>query len=324
MYDSPSAVDVIAKFRELVQRYLDSEKIPADCEYPFKAVAWRKDALREFFPAYKEEAVPHKVHWGSLIDYLSFGGITARGECGLAEIHSGIASALMHLLSVEEIDVGRLCAEGASRHRSRYRRLASYLAEHHPSLHEELVTGMYHWSLKVYRGKIAEVHGDIAAFVPTLLTAFGKRVHKSQGFVEATSSSGELPDGRARSSNTFCASNGLKVEVCTVHSVKGEDHTATLYLESSYHRKYEIEYVEPSFRGEFVDLASVVAGPNTDEERAKQCAKVLYVGFSRPTHLLCYAVHKDMFRRETFKANWEIVDYLVADTAGKTGHLPFD
>jgi hypothetical protein len=42
---------------------------------------------------------------------------------------------------------------------------------------------------------------------------------------------------------------------------------------------------------------------------------MVYVGFSRPTHLLCFAVHKDRFRENDFKDKWEITDITESTSA---------
>jgi len=39
----------------------------------------------------------------------------------------------------------------------------------------------------------------------------------------------------------------------------------------------------------------------------KQSLKMVYVGFSRPTHFLCFAVHKDRFDEDAFPSDrWAI------------------
>lgn len=44
------------------------------------------------------------------------------------------------------------------------------------------------------------------------------------------------------------------------------------------------------------------------KDRAKQSAKMAYVGLSRPKHLLCLAIHKDRFKENDFKDKWEIIE----------------
>ncbi|MNR01001.1 hypothetical protein D3C85_1167930 [compost metagenome] len=100
--------------------------------------------------------------------------------------------------------------------------------------------------------------------------------------------------------------DGIRVDVSTVHRVKGETHTATLYMESFYERggggNYESERLTSQFNGK----------PLSDKshDRVRQSAKMVYVGFSRPTHLLCFAVHESRFQKmeaEICTNTWEIV-----------------
>ncbi|NIV69020.1 MAG: hypothetical protein GWN41_02620 [Phycisphaerae bacterium] len=40
-----------------------------------------------------------------------------------------------------------------------------------------------------------------------------------------------------------------------------------------------------------------------------------YVGLSRPTHLLCLAIHKDRFNEDDFKDKWEMIDITQTASA---------
>jgi len=85
-------------------------------------------------------------------------------------------------------------------------------------------------------------------------------------------------------SNVF-SSNGIDIQVSTVHSVKGQTHTATLFLECfSY-----------DFNGN--QILDYLTGDKTysyeDSKIKKYALKVAYVAMSRPTHFLCAAFHKD-------------------------------
>ena len=104
--------------------------------------------------------------------------------------------------------------------------------------------------------------------------------------------------------------DGFDIELATVHSVKGQTHTATLYLETYFHqdgrgtsaKSYESQRLSSLFLRNFLS--------GTEGKRVKQSAKMAYVGFSRPTHLLCFAVHKDRFNKyltELDTSAWEII-----------------
>ena len=80
--------------------------------------------------------------------------------------------------------------------------------------------------------------------------------------------------------------DGIDIEVATVHSVKGETHVSTLYLETFYNKYHESERLLDQFKG------LPYAGTNDDILKS---LKVVYVGMSRPRYLLCVAVQKDRF-----------------------------
>ena len=71
--------------------------------------------------------------------------------------------------------------------------------------------------------------------------------------------------------------NGIKLEIDTVNGVKGETHTATLYLETFF-QKNDVE----SFFRDFFENKEI-------KKQAKERNNYLYVGCSRPKYLLCIA-----------------------------------
>jgi hypothetical protein len=105
--------------------------------------------------------------------------------------------------------------------------------------------------------------------------------------------------------------DGFDIELGSVHSVKGRTHTATLYLESYFQKdgngakakSYESQRLADQF------LMNALTGK--EGLRVKQSAKMVYVGFSRPTHLLAFAVHRDRFTqylRDLDPSTWQIVE----------------
>jgi DNA helicase-2/ATP-dependent DNA helicase PcrA len=84
------------------------------------------------------------------------------------------------------------------------------------------------------------------------------------------------------SRNRFVNDSGIIINVGTVHSVKGETHTGTLYLETEYYRESDairlIDFFEGSRPPKLLKKA-----------RHRQNLKIAHVAFSRPTHLLAFA-----------------------------------
>lgn len=94
-------------------------------------------------------------------------------------------------------------------------------------------------------------------------------------------------------------------DICTIHSVKGETHTATLYLETCCYSKHDSERI-----------LKILAGDRADADKPQTIMnmKMAYVGMTRPTDFLCFAVHAERIDSATIDAlkdNWDI-EYLVA------------
>lgn len=70
----------------------------------------------------------------------------------------------------------------------------------------------------------------------------------------------------------------IDISFSTIHKAKGETHTATLVLET-YKKGYDLHQLLPLLKGK-----------KKADFLAKK--KVLYVGMTRPTHLLCIAIHR--------------------------------
>lgn len=93
----------------------------------------------------------------------------------------------------------------------------------------------------------------------------------------------------------------INVALDTIHSVKGETHTATLYLETFKHH-YDFEKLIGYLKG------------NHSRPTAKyvmENLRLAYVGMTRPTYLLCIAIRKESIKGhedELKNIGWRIVD----------------
>ena len=88
---------------------------------------------------------------------------------------------------------------------------------------------------------------------------------------------------------------GFRVKLSTIHGVKGETHDATLVIETKNYR-FDFEVMLPYMIRKLptdkpfnADLAESVRNKRAN----KQFMRQLYVGMSRPKHLLCLAIHAD-------------------------------
>ena len=92
------------------------------------------------------------------------------------------------------------------------------------------------------------------------------------------------------------------IEIGSVHSTKGQTHCATMYVETSF-KDYESSHLFKVKKKETKKTPAIYLPNPLFQEDAKYnqvtCQAVMhmmYVGFSRPTHLLCYA---------SYKHNWD-------------------
>ena len=93
----------------------------------------------------------------------------------------------------------------------------------------------------------------------------------------------EVGNGTAHTKNLFVADNGIVViHIGTVHSVKGETHSATLYLETEYEKGSDASRLIEFLKGN---------RPKAQTKKAyhQQNLKIAHVAFSRPTHFLAFA-----------------------------------
>lgn len=109
----------------------------------------------------------------------------------------------------------------------------------------------------------------------------------------------------------------IVINIGTVHSAKGMTHCATMYVETSYKNKYESEYmIEDKTNGRGRNKVRTVTSPflmqdlQSKGNNAAMAKRMLYVGFSRPTHLLCYASDKRLWKDDVLQmmenAGWKI------------------
>ena len=179
------------------------------------------------------------------------------------------------------------------------RRLLDKLKDENEELYTKFKLKLYQWSVGVVEGDIDNVLVNVKSFVPELLEFFECSVKNCQRFI-TDEDIREIEDIEIIAQSNSYYEDGFEIDVASVHSVKGQTHCATLYLESYYH-DYESKKLKNFFLGGEIDLG---------KRRQVEASKMMYVGFSRPMDLLCFAVHEDRLNdlRESLKDEWEIID----------------
>lgn len=208
---------------------------------------------------------------------------------------------------------------------SRKEQLFEYIEKKDDSIYKEksfeLKSKIYDWTKRLNDTTIDEIaqEMDNYYFDDLLPNIFWEKLRKSIFLSEKSSNVNIIKDNKEM--NLFIDdSNWLKINIWTVHSVKWETHTCTLYLESSSHSKYESDlcfflwWIEEEInrkqqaiqflKDEIISLAwwrgtkskqDKIKSFESQISNIKSSWKMLYVWLSRPTHLLCYAIHEDRY-----------------------------
>ncbi|SPF78098.1 UvrD-helicase domain-containing protein [Pseudoprimorskyibacter insulae] len=111
----------------------------------------------------------------------------------------------------------------------------------------------------------------------------------ANGFL-AWSEIGNVDAAKAKRNNVLwdeTQAPAIKVRVGSIHSVKGETHTATLVLETFYY-KHHLKELKPWLLGQ-------TQGGNGRTDRIKQRLRLHYVAMTRAARLLCLAMRTDAF-----------------------------
>jgi DNA helicase II / ATP-dependent DNA helicase PcrA len=314
IFDNDLVNTVVAKFSSILGTLIDDGKIPRSSENVFKAVAWNsvwnqgddqehsgKLRLVDYCPTFQRARHKPPLDHRCLDSYPRY---FDRAIQTFDAPRKSIINAFLKILRLEEVqnpDSGSYFTANS---------LIKHLRESHSDFYEYFKLRLYEWSLASVKSNGKGVAEKIRQTVPMLLQVFGKEVTQSQGFINQTDTAAGQDSSADQYSSNIVNMNGFAIELATVHSVKGQTHTATLYLESSFHSDGRGEtaksYESQRLSGQF--LADYLSG--NEKKRVKQSAKMVYVGFSRPTHLLCFAVHKDRFDKYLTKLDtsaWEII-----------------
>jgi len=301
VFDDSTKKDIIPEFASIILQLQSDNRIPTPPKHKFMAVAWRKQhddvdkiGLSDYWCNYSVSNFKTKIDYKVLKDYLLF---YDRTKDTLESIRKQVLNALLKILRLESIfdDSNRIYSK---------QKLLNYLKDNYYDDYENLKLLIYKWSITCINGKFEDVYLSIKEYVPIFLSMFGKPMINSLEFVEGASAINIEQIEIVEHSN-FYETDDIRIEIGTVHSAKGKTHTATLYMETFFQGKYESEYLKNVFLNNSINVNGVYT---------KQAMKMCYVGFSRPTHLLCVAIHKERFESELTNIDrnkWEIMDLTI-------------
>ncbi|MDR3026607.1 UvrD-helicase domain-containing protein [Chryseobacterium sp.] len=292
---------VIIRFSELIQTYITSGEILLHTKNKYKVIGWTKEktndinklAIKSYFEDLITENTIQKIDYENLDSYLI---LFNKEKKTLEPIRKSILNAFIKILRLEGVYFSKS-------------ELLNYIEINHYEEYISLNRYLYNWSISIIKGKFVEVYTSIKTYIPDFLTIFNKSIQSSHGFINNTSrianNQGNQNNQQNTNFNNKLNLHGFDIDISTIHSVKGETHTATLYLETFYqngNNNYESQRLSDQLK--FINF-------NKTQKYHKQSSKMAYVGFSRPTNLLCFAVCKERFDSHLNDINrekWTIIE----------------
>lgn len=279
---------VIPRFAEEIRTMLADGRIPAASGNRYAAVGWTtakedgKLRLCDYCPGYSKEQRQRKADYSTLHSCVAN---YDKSDRTFGSVEKSLSGAFLRMLREENV------VDGAGAPYSK-KSMASFLRETKPDYWARHQMLIYRWCRDVLSGKGDDVLAAIRLHAPDFLSQFDVVMKRSAEFIAGAAGPASPPSvlGGGNSVNALKFGD-FQVDVSTVHAVKGETHTATLYVETFYQKggggSHESERLKEQFGG-----AQIAADAH---KYARQSAQMVYVGFSRPTHLLCFAVHESRF-----------------------------
>jgi DNA helicase-2/ATP-dependent DNA helicase PcrA len=307
IYNSENKENVIEFFANKISALIEDELIPINDGNTYQVVAWRKEhldedkiALKDYCPNYNGTSIKTKIDYRCLNDYLIHFDKEKRT---LESIRKNILNALLRILRLENVK------DENDRHLTK-KKLVNSIKNLSEIEYEKFKLNLYNWSIGVIKGDI-NIINELRIYIPEFLMFFNGTIGLSLNFINNESEHQPNQEEEVQTSNRFDF-EGIDLQVGTVHSVKGQTNTASLYLETFFERgygNYESERLRHQILG---DNVSDTLNTNVSSKgKIKKSAKMAYVGFSRPTHLLCVGIHKDRFDSyltEIDENIWDIVE----------------
>ncbi len=336
LFDDGSVREVLPRYGDYLIACFDEKELVSGT---YAAVAGVHDlkeddriprAMGHYAPSYDAACVRKESAPESFAQYLAKAHFAIAGSGGTYELISALASALFALS--ERTGKSHL----SYGHKSPHKRLLEALDE--SSALEDYLTLV---NLVVETKGVLEASVWKAKALPLVhsvlaeLSGGKELLGEAEAFLEWPSSV-VAKDGEStpssRPDNFFGYPQDapkVQIRLGSIHSVKGETHTATLVLDSFYH-DHHLSALKPWLLG-------VRAGGSSkgnkgrivmEGARMRDRLKLHYVAMTRPSHLLCLAMRKDAFvadELEVLKARgWQVVDCCPSSRAHRINIMRAD
>lgn len=326
-----SGEDLKSKFEALIKKY-NLHQNDKNIKNGFKIIGWntvwnndeenidkktklKKLRLIDFYKNYEKESINRKDDHRCLKDYLYH---FDKDKKTLESIRKSILNSFIRILDLEDIKDER---------ERRYRKstLMQFIKNQSEEDYNDFKTKLYSWCFRiVVHEQNEEVYTEIVSFLKSkdfiglnwynLENYVPFKISKSNQFIISN-------DFQLKEQNKDVAEEreNIQIDLVSVHAVKGQTHCATMYIESAYQKPtYETQKIV-KLKGKEKSNPLLLEEHKCNGKYDKQALKMMYVGFSRPTHLLCFVVLEENVKDyldslcHTKGGFWEVVDDLITE-----------
>ena len=310
VFDNNNKDQLLPCFNQLIDKYglRDSKE---GQKYGFHIIAWNlkpktgeqvaKLRLCDIFPNCNKQSARGLNSYSTLSEFLVFGC----RDGNMSDCKSVVCKILVYILRIlgkvdgEEIYYSQLS-------------IKKFVKEKGGDALSQYLILVYKASVLLYSKKYADCYQMVVDYIGNDFSSLFS-ISANNKFVTDFC-------GQGFDSNLIQTENNIvypDIKISSVHSVKGQTHCATMYVETSF-KKYESEHLfkikkEATKRREAEYYPNPLFQEDVEELQIimKSAMHMMYVGFSRPTHLLCYAVVKDIWNDERLdrmeKLGWHII-----------------
>lgn len=320
LFEDSSITNVITKFAEIIKECKESNQF-INLHYPFKAICWNtewknqndaqnisKARLTDYHNTFTKENNKSKIDFKSLKSYLLH---YDKKRKTLEPIRKNILNFFLKILRMENISYidGSIYTK---------RKMIDFIKSKNVDLadYNLLNLNLYNWCIDLLKEKLGDVLISIKEYLPQFFALFSNSniSQNTLNFINLDTEVFEMEEDLENIPNpNIYKLDDIEIEITSVHAVKGQTHCATLYLESFFERGYG-NYESERLRNQFLEnqtVSQTLESLNNSKDKIIQSSKMAYVGFSRPTDLLCVAIHKNRFNERLSNIDrnkWEIIE----------------
>lgn len=333
IFNQESKDKLQGKFEQLIMEY-NLQQTSSGQKNGFHIISWstewsndeqninnEKVRLKDIFPKYSKESKQKKEDFDCLRKHLL---LFDNDKRTLESIRKSILNGLIRILREEKI-----YKNVESNIYFRKRDLMDFIKDLGKEKYEAFKLMLFNWCFRIIKDKDYEdVYIEIKNYIENEFINYNwqnepvfpyRQIDKSATFLNGSFEYLSVEENQS----TTNENNEMKINISSVHAVKGHTHCATMYIESSYFDYETQKLYIISKKATKTKPEEVLPNPLFNQfhsyrigkdSRAKAALKMMYVGFSRPTHLLCFAVLEENVKNDIDKikeAGWLVIEDLI-------------